>query len=368
MAAISAAMPASAGRHDLAAVAEIDLVAVVLRRVVAGRHHDAGVAAEVADREGQHRRGQPVGEHDGAAAGGRHDGGGVAGEDVGVVPRVVPDHDARRRSPWACRYAVRPAAARITTERFIRCGPAPSSPRSPAVPNSSSPQNRSARSASASPSPARAAVDHGGQLGPGHRVRVVGAPGLGPRPIERPARAAHSRRTTSASIRPQRSAAARPASSTSAWLSGWSLMPAARLVTSDRPSTSSPACRAAMASIAVDMPDQVGAEHPGHPDLGRRLVLRPAELRVDALGQVRLDLAAQRAQPGRVEVGQVDELRALDRRDAGQVEVVADQHRGAGGPVAVEPAAAVGEDDDRAARRRPPSGRRGRPRATPLPS
>src|SRR5665647_1473116 len=56
------------------------------------------------------------------------------------------------------RYAVSPAAARITTERFIRLGPAPSAPRSPAVPNSSMPTNRSARSAPASASPAAAAA------------------------------------------------------------------------------------------------------------------------------------------------------------------------------------------------------------------
>ena len=37
-------------RHDLGAVAEVDLVAVVLRRVVRGRHHHAGHAAEVPDR------------------------------------------------------------------------------------------------------------------------------------------------------------------------------------------------------------------------------------------------------------------------------------------------------------------------------
>ena len=51
-----------------------------------------------------------------------------------------------------------------------------------------------------------------------------------------------------------RVAAARPASSTSSWLSGSPVMPAARLVTSESPSTSAPASRAAMASSVVDMP------------------------------------------------------------------------------------------------------------------
>ena len=50
-------------RHDLAAVAEVDLVAVVLRRVVAGGDHHAGDAAELADREGQQRRRQRPREH-----------------------------------------------------------------------------------------------------------------------------------------------------------------------------------------------------------------------------------------------------------------------------------------------------------------
>ena len=42
-------------RHDLGAVAEVDLVAVVLRRVVARGHHHARDAAEVADRVGEDR-------------------------------------------------------------------------------------------------------------------------------------------------------------------------------------------------------------------------------------------------------------------------------------------------------------------------
>ena len=49
-------------RHDLAAVAEVDLVAVVLGRVVAGGDHHAGDAAELADRVGQHRGGQRPGQ------------------------------------------------------------------------------------------------------------------------------------------------------------------------------------------------------------------------------------------------------------------------------------------------------------------
>ena len=83
------------GRHDLAGVAEVDLVAVVLRRVVRRRHHDAGRAAEVQDRVGEHRRGQVLGQQVGAHARRLHDLGGVAGEHVGVVPRVVADDHGR---------------------------------------------------------------------------------------------------------------------------------------------------------------------------------------------------------------------------------------------------------------------------------
>ena len=79
--------------HDLAAVAEVDLVAVVARRVVAGGHHHAGHAAELADRERQQGSGQRAWQHQGAEARPGHHLGGVASEDVGVVPGVVPDHD-----------------------------------------------------------------------------------------------------------------------------------------------------------------------------------------------------------------------------------------------------------------------------------
>ena len=85
------------GRHDLAAVAEVDLVAVVLRRVVAGGDHHAGDAAELADRERQERCRQGPGEDQGAEAGAGHHLRGVAREHLGVVAGVVADHD--RRSP-----------------------------------------------------------------------------------------------------------------------------------------------------------------------------------------------------------------------------------------------------------------------------
>ena len=45
------------GGDDLGAVAEVDLVSVVLRRVVAGRDHDAGVRTQVPDRIREDRGG-----------------------------------------------------------------------------------------------------------------------------------------------------------------------------------------------------------------------------------------------------------------------------------------------------------------------
>ena len=45
------------GRDDLAAVTQIDLVAVVIGRVVRRGHHDAGIAAEFTNRERQYRGG-----------------------------------------------------------------------------------------------------------------------------------------------------------------------------------------------------------------------------------------------------------------------------------------------------------------------
>ena len=81
--------------HDLAAVAEVDLVAVVLRRVVARGDHHPGSAAELADRERQHRRGQHPRHHQGGEASPGHHLGGVAGEVVGAVPGVeADDHPA----------------------------------------------------------------------------------------------------------------------------------------------------------------------------------------------------------------------------------------------------------------------------------
>ena len=169
--------PAVGRRHDLAAVAEVDLVAVVLRRVVAGGHHHAGDAAELADRERQHGRRQRPREQQRREPGAAHHLGGVAGEDVGVVAGVVADdHRAARPRPLLVevRRQTRPRRGR---RRRGSSGSAPRRARrgarrcrTPAVP-----AKRSARS-SVSP-PASTSATTALQLGAGLGVGIVGDPG-----------------------------------------------------------------------------------------------------------------------------------------------------------------------------------------------
>jgi cation diffusion facilitator family transporter len=103
--------------------------------------------------------------------------------------------------------------------------------------------------------------------------------------------------------------------------------------------------------------DQVGAEPGQHGDLGRGLVVRTGQHRVDPLGQARVGVPRQRPQPGRVQVGQVHEPLADRRRGpgqggrAGQVEVVADQHWLPDAEPGPDPARRVGQHHRPAARR-----------------
>src|SRR5699024_6639435 len=97
--------------------------------------------------------------------------------------------------------------------------------------------------------------------------------------------------------------------------------------------------------------DEVGAEDPGHAHLGGGFVVGAAELGVDALVEARIDVLGDGAHARGVQIGEIDEVRALDGGGAGEVDVVGDEDRGAGRPVPVEPAAAVGEHEGRAAGR-----------------
>ena len=131
-------------RHDLAAVAEVDLVAVVLRRVVARGHHHAGDAAELADRERQQRGGQRPRQQQRVEPGAGHHLGGVAGEDVGVVARVETDHDGVAVGGAVGLEVRRQAGRRADHDDPVHpVGAWAECTRSPAVPNSRVPSNRS---------------------------------------------------------------------------------------------------------------------------------------------------------------------------------------------------------------------------------
>ena len=91
------------GRHDLGAAAafldrvtaEVHLVAVVLRRVVAGGDHDAAVAVQRPHRVGEQRGGQRGRHQEGFNSGSGEDRGGFFGENIGVVAGVEADDGAR---------------------------------------------------------------------------------------------------------------------------------------------------------------------------------------------------------------------------------------------------------------------------------
>ena len=123
-------------------------------------------------------------------------------------------------------------------------------------------------------------------------------------------------------------------------------MPAARLVTSEMPSTSSPRLPRGDGLQRGRHADQIPAQH------ARPSAPRPAS-RTAARGTGRTPPRAtagspldEFTEPLRVRLGQVDERRADQRGRAGEIDVVADQHRGSRGPVRIEAAAAVRQHDD----------------------
>ena len=79
-------------------------------------------------------------------------------------------------------------------------------------------------------------------------------------------------------------------------------------------------------------------------------------------------VAGQGAQPRRVEIGQVDEVRADDRRHAGQVQVIGDQHGLPRVHALPQTTGGVGQHDQLGAGRRCRSDAVRTSVATPLPS
>ncbi len=207
-------------------------------------------------------------------------------------------------------------------------GPAPIVPRRPAVPNSSRPANRSARSAAAARRPRRPGRPRQQilQFGPVRGVRVVGHPGPGQ--LRRSSSPGSAGQDSSpgqdrpgrswASSAPIRAAAACPAATTSAWSSPAGGQ-AGRQVGDQRDRQHLGAEVAGGDRFqGRGHADQVGAEGAEHPDLGRGLVVRAGQRRVDALGQAGVGVAGQRPQPRRVQVGEVGEPgRVSLRRRAG---------------------------------------------------
>ena len=113
-ASIRAAIRASYGCHDLRAAAafldgvaaQVDLVAVVLRRVVAGGDHHAAVAIQRPHRVGEQRGGQRGRHQEGFEPGGGEDRGRFLGEDIGVVAGVIADDGARPGAGGGLRHGV----------------------------------------------------------------------------------------------------------------------------------------------------------------------------------------------------------------------------------------------------------------------
>ena len=168
-------------RHELGAAREVDLVAVVARRVVAGGDRDARRRAEVRDGEREERRRDGVGEEAHGDAEAVQHGRRVLGEAAGssggrrrptTTPRERGSGPPRAASSRRCEP--RPQVAFTTASRFMRESPASTRPRRPAVPNSSGPDMRSARSRPRRLVPALGAAHEGLELGAGLGVGVLG--------------------------------------------------------------------------------------------------------------------------------------------------------------------------------------------------
>ena len=136
-------------------------------------------------------------------------------------------------------------------------------------------------------------------------------------------------------------------------------MPAAKLVMVETAATRSRKKRPRITSGTVDMPTASAPSDAGDADLGRRLEGRAGEPHVDA-GRERDAFALGGAEQGGAEArvigaGHADEAlvgRLADQRvDAGEVDVVGDQHQFAGTDLGAQRAGGIGEDQRVAAER-----------------
>ena len=181
---MAASISASAGGTIWAPVAaraaeagaQVDLVAVVLRRVVARGDHHAGARVEGAHRVRQHRGGQHPRQHQRPAAGAGRDPGGLLGEGARAAAGVVADRPAAGRRLASASQATSPAAACRTTARFMPFGPARMRPAQPGGAEG----QRSGEPVGELVGGIRQALDDGAQLRLAGRVGVVGQPPLGP--------------------------------------------------------------------------------------------------------------------------------------------------------------------------------------------
>ena len=117
--------PGIVGRHDLDAAglgghgppAQVNLVAVVRGRVVAGRDHHPGLALQRPHGIGQHGGWQGRGQQEGLDAGGSKDGRRLLGKDCqSCAGRQIP------QPPWAGRRALAPEEAPASSGRVSGCG------------------------------------------------------------------------------------------------------------------------------------------------------------------------------------------------------------------------------------------------------
>ena len=218
----------------------------------------------------------------------------------------------RRRRPERCRRCCWPGSPGSRPRRRCRPGarprpPRPSPPgprRRPARPRPPpGPTARSPPSIEALSSP-RTPPAAGGQPGAGDRADPTGGPGhQHPAAVARAGlrvrpEVAHAFSTTLASRPPIRVAAALPAARTSAWSSGFPVIPAARFVTSDNAQHLQPFRPGGDRLERGGHTHQVRTQSAQHPDLGRGLVVRPRQGRVDPLLQGGVDLLGQPPQTG----------------------------------------------------------------------